>query len=40
MQNQVVSTLKAVAVVVVGVLVANYITVKYMSAKVVAPAQA
>ena len=38
MQNQIVSTLKSVAIVVAGVLVANMIQEKWMSAKVSLPA--
>jgi len=37
MQNQIVSTLKSVAIVVAGVLVANYIQDKFLSAKVSMP---
>jgi hypothetical protein len=37
MQNQIVSTLKSVAIVVAGVLVANYIQVQFLSAKVTPP---
>jgi len=37
MQNQIVSTLKSVAIVVAGVLVANYIQTMYLSAKVAPP---
>ena len=40
MQNQIVSTLKSVAIVVAGVLVANYIQVKYLSASVTIPVKA
>ena len=40
MQNQIVSTLKSVAIVVAGVLVANYIQDKFLSAKVMAPVTA
>jgi hypothetical protein len=37
MQNQIVSTLKSVAIVVAGVLVANMIQEKWLSAKVSLP---
>lgn len=40
MQNQIVSTLKSVAIVVAGVLVANYIQAKYSSVSVSAPSVA